>query len=146
MSDQRTLDYRATEADLDNERTIQKLLEDKWACTLHPLPHLYHVDFYAERDNNLVAWIEVKQRNIDSTKYPTVFLNREKKFLHLKKLSFAQPAFFVVRWADQVTRFIEINKVREEWLSYGGENDRWGAGRNDYEYLYEIPINEMELV
>lgn len=146
MSEARVAEYRATVDDLANESEIQRYLEERWNCVLHPLPHLYHVDFFAERDNQLVAWVEVKRRSNASTTYPTVFLNRDKKFIHLKGLSFAQPAFFVVRWADGVTRFIEVNKVRDEWLGFGGERDRWGVGRDDFEAVFEIPVDEMEVV
>lgn len=142
----RTLNYRATEEDLANELSLKAYLEEKWTCVLHELPHLYHVDFYAERNNNLVAWVEVKQRSIPHDQYPTVFLNFDKKFKHLKGLSFSEPALFVVRWSDGVTKFIDVANVREEWLSYGGENDRWGPGQNDYEAVFEIPISEMEVV
>ena len=146
MSEVRTLKYRATQSDLDNELTLKKLLEDKWHCTLNELPHLYHVDFYAERDDKLVAWIEVKQRSINSYQYSTVFLNKDKKYRYLVGLSFSEPAFFVVRWADGVTKFIDVSKVRDEWLSYGGENNRWESGANDYEPVYKIPIEEMDEV
>ena len=146
LSTERTLEYRASQTDLDNEKSLKEFLEAKWLCTLHELPHLYHVDFYAERDNKLVAWVEVKQRSTNSDQYPTVFLNRDKKYKYLLGLSFAEPALFVVRWADGVTKFIDVAKVRDEWLSYGGENNRWGPGENDYEAVYEIPIHEMEEV
>jgi hypothetical protein len=143
LSNERTLGYRASQSDLDNEKTLKQFLEAKWSCTLHELPHLYHVDFYAERDNKLVAWVEVKQRSTTSYKYPTVFLNKDKKYKYLRGLSFSEPALFVVRWADGVTKYIDVANVQEDWLSYGGENNRWGPGENDYEAVYEIPINEM---
>ena len=141
-----SLNYRATADDLANENTIKTHLEKAWNCTLHHLPHLYHVDFYAERDDKLLAWVEVKQRSCASTKYPTVFMNRDKKYKHLMAHAHTANAFFVVRWADGVTRFINVFDVRQEWLAVGGELHRWGEGEHDLESVFEIPIDEMKVL
>jgi hypothetical protein len=143
---QQSLGYRATREDLANEDALKRDLEQAWECNLHHMPHLYHVDFYAERSDNLVAWVEVKQRSCTSTQYATVFMNRGKKFKHLLALSQTAPAFFVVRWADDVTRFIDVAEVVPEWLSVGGEANRWGPGEHDFESVFEIPITEMRLL
>jgi len=143
---EQSLGYRATSEDLANENSVKADLERAWNCTLHHLPHLYHVDFFAERDNDLVAWVEVKQRTCRSTDYDTVFLNQSKKWNHLHALSGSAPAFFVVRWADGVTRYLDISRVRLAWLSYGGENDRWGEGQHDHEAVFEVPIREMKVL
>ena len=91
----------------------------------------------------MVAWVEVKQRNCTSTQYPTVFMNVDRKFRHLISHSETAPAFFVVRWADGVTRFIDVCDVKPEWLGEGGENNRWGPGEHDTEAVFLIPIQEM---
>ena len=139
-----SLSYRATAQDLINEELIKTDIEKAWDCKLHHLPHLYHVDFYAERDDDLVAWIEVKQRSCTSTQYPTVFMNTGKKFRHLSALASTAPAFFVVRWADGVTRYISVADVHPDWLTVGGENNRWGRGQHDYEPVFEVPITLMK--
>ena len=139
-----SLDYRATPKDLTNEIQLQADIEKAWDCKLHHLPHLYHVDFYAERDDNLVAWVEVKQRSCSSTKYRTVFMNTGKKFRHLNALSNTAPAMFVVRWADGVTKYIDVTDVHPDWLGIGGENNRWGQGEHDHEAVFEIPISLMK--
>ena len=143
---EQSLGYRATSEDLANEDAIKKFLEQKWGCTLHHLPHLYNVDFYAERNNNLVAWVEVKQRSCTSDKYPTVFLNKGKKYKHLLALAHVANAFFVVRWADGVTAYINIFDVRKDWLTVGGEANRWGEGAHDFEPVFEVPVGEMRLL
>ena len=141
-----SLNYRASADDLANENAIKQDLERAWRCTLHHLPHLYHVDFYAERDDKLLAWVEVKQRSCTSTKYPTVFLNRDKKYKHLIAHAHTALAFFVVRWADGVTRYMNVFDVRQEWLGVGGEHNRWGDGGHDLESVFEIPIDEMKVL
>jgi hypothetical protein len=141
-----SLNYRATSEDLAKENQLKRDLEQAWECTLHHLPHLYHVDFFAERSDDLVAWVEVKHRSCTSDQYPTVFRNEGKKFKHLQALSLTAPALFVVRWADGVTRFIDVAEVVPEWLSVGGERDRWGPGEHDFERVFEIPIGAMKLL
>ena len=94
----------------------------------------------------LVAWVEVKQRSCASDQYRTVFMNVGKKFEHLVALSVVAPAFFVVRWADGVTRFIDVADVDSGWIGVGGEHDRWGAGRHDLEPVFEIPVERMRVL
>ena len=139
-----SLQYRATSRDLTNETQLQSDIENAWDCKLHHLPHLYHVDFYAERADDLVAWVEVKHRSCSSTQYPTVFMNKGKKFRHLEALSSIAPALFVVRWSDGVTKYLNVTDVNTDWLSVGGENNRWGEGQHDHEPVFEIPIDLMK--
>ena len=139
-------DDRNTPEYMAREELLRADLEKAWNCKLHHLPMFYHVDFFAERDHALVAWVEVKQRNCTSTQYPTVFMNVDRKFRHLIAHSETAPAFFVVRWADGVTRFIDVCDVKPEWLGEGGENDRWGPGEHDMEAVFLIPIDEMRVL
>lgn len=141
-----SLAYRATATDLANELQLQADIQKAWDCKLHHLPHLYHVDFYAERADDIVAWIEVKQRSCTSTQYPTVFMNTGKKYKHLMALSQTAPAIFVVRWSDGVTKYLDVSDVHPDWLSVGGENNRWGQGQHDHEPVFEVPIILMKFL
>jgi hypothetical protein len=134
---------RNTPDKMAREEILKADLEGAWGCKLHHLPQFYHVDFFAERDGVLVAWLEVKHRNCTSTQYPTVFMNRDRKFHHLTAHSYTARSVFVVRWSDGVTRFIDVADVQDDWLGVGGENDRWGVGQHDVEAVYHIPIQEM---
>ena len=139
-------DDRNTPENMAREELLKADLEKAWDCTLHHLPQFYHVDFFAERDGKLKAWVEVKHRNCASTQYPTVFMNRDRKFHHLTAHSYTARSVFVVRWSDGVTRYIDVADVREEWLGVGGEMDRWGPGQHDVEPVFEIPIDEMRVL
>lgn len=143
MEPEQVPDDRNTPENMAREELLKADLEAAWNCTLHHLPQYYHVDFFAERERELVAWVEVKHRNCTSTQYPTVFMNRDRKFHHLTAHSYTARSLFVVRWSDGVTRFIDVKDVEESWLGVGGENDRWGAGQHDREAVYCIPIQEM---
>jgi hypothetical protein len=75
-----------------------------------------------------------------------VFLNVDRKFRHLTAHAETAPAFFVVRWSDGVTKFIDVRNVDPAWLGEGGENDRWGPGEHDMEAVFLIPISEMRVL
>ena len=137
---------RNTPDKMQREEILKADLERAWGCKLHHLPQFYHVDFFAEREGVLVAWVEVKQRNCTSTQYPTVFMNVDRKFKHLIAHAETAPAYFVVRWSDNVTRFIDVRDVRSEWLGEGQESNRWGVGEHDREAVFLIPIDEMRVV
>ena len=139
-------DNRNTPENMAREDLLKADLEKAWDCILHHLPQFYHVDFFAERDGVLKAWVEVKHRNCTSTQYPTVFMNRDRKFHHLTAHSYTARSVFVVRWSDGVTRYIDVADVREEWLGVGGERDRWGPGLHDVEPVFGSPIDEMRVL
>jgi hypothetical protein len=140
------LNYRATATDLGNEVSAQQVIEQKWNCRLHHLPHLFHVDWFAERGDNLVAWIEFKQRTCTSTQFETVFLNVDRKYKTLSALSVVAPSFFVVAWADGVMRYVNISDIDVSRVTVSGERNRWGEGRHDFENLIQIPIKDMRLL
>lgn len=132
-----------SQADLDHESEVQPILERAWDCTLTHLPQFFHIDWFAEREGHLIAWVEFKQRNVSSTQYETVFLNVDRKYRTMAALSMVAPAFFVVRWSDGVIRYINVADVDDARVTFSGERDRWGIGRHDFENLIEIPIAEM---
>lgn len=139
-------DYRATAEDFANEDAAQALIEQAWNCQLHHLPALFHVDWYAERGDKLVAWVEFKQRKLPSTQMLYVILNVNKKYKHLMALSQVAPAFFVVKWADGVIKYIDIKKVDATTTHMMGEYNRWGDGRHDLEECIRVPIADMTLL
>lgn len=141
-----SLNYRATVEDLQNEQAAQDMIEQAWNCKLYHLPHLFHVDWFAERDDNLVAWIEFKRRTCASTDFETVFLNVDRKYKTLTQLSSVAPAFFVVAWSDNVMRYVNVADVDVSRVIVSGERDRWGDGLHDFEDLIEVPVSEMRLL
>jgi hypothetical protein len=58
-------------------------------------------------------------------------------------LSQVAPAFFVVKWADGVIKYIDITKVDATTTHLMGEYNRWGEGRHDLEECIRVPIANM---
>ena len=138
-----SLKYRATKFDLANEIQVKALMESAWNCKLHHFPHLFAVDWYAERDDKIKAFVEFKQRSFKSTERKIVHLNTAKKFWALSRFSYIAPAFFVVRFADGVVKFIDVSKVDDQKREIAGEYNRWGPGKHDLEEMICVPIADM---
>ena len=138
-----SLSYRASQKDLDNEAAVASEIQDKWDCKLTHLPHLFHVDWMAERKNKLVAFVEFKQRTYAASNRPYVHLNTAKKYRYLSMLSYVAPAFFVVRFADGVTKFINVKDIDDSKREISGEYNRWGPGKHDLEEMIIIPLRDM---
>lgn len=138
-----SLRYRATARDLANEDAVAVEIQEKWQCKLTHLPHLFHVDWMAERNDKLVAFIEFKQRTYKASDKPFVHLNTAKKYKYLSMLSYTAPAFFVVRFADGVTKYINVNHIDDSKRVIAGEYNRWGPGKHDLEEMIVIPLSQM---
>lgn len=138
-----SLAYRATAHDLDNEARIAAEIEQAWQCKLTHLPHLFHVDWFAERKDKLVAFIEFKQRTYAASEKPYVHLNTAKKYRYLSGLSYIAPALFVVRFADGVTKWVNVADIDDSARVTAGEYNRWGPGKHDLEEMILIPLEEM---
>lgn len=138
-----SLKYRATAQDLENEARVAAEIEEKWNCKLTHLPHLFHVDWMAERNDKLVGFIEFKQRTYKASEKPYVHLNTAKKYRHLSMLSYTAPAFFVVRFADGVTKWVNVNDIDDSHRTVSGEYNRWGEGKHDLEEMIIIPLRDM---
>ena len=138
------LNYRATAYNLNNQSEVGEVIEDGWACKLHDLPHLFYVDWYAEREDKLIAWIEFKQYRQKSFDREHVWMNVNRKYKTLSGLSSVAPAFYFVRFDDGVLKYINVKNVGQYEIIEAGEYNRWGPGKHDLEPVYNIPIAEMK--
>lgn len=138
-----SLSYRATAADLANEAAVAAEIEQKWNCKLTHLPHLFHVDWMVERNDKLVGFIEFKQRTYKAAEKPYVHLNTAKKYRYLSALSYTAPALFVVRFADGVTKWINVSEIDDNNRTVSGEYDRWGPGKHDLEEMIVLKLEDM---
>lgn len=85
----------------ERQERARKQMEQAWGLSLQPYPYKCPVDWWAERDGELVATVELKTRGHSSTKYPTVFLSVQKwAFLQRFALGLGVPSLFVVEFRD----------------------------------------------
>jgi hypothetical protein len=141
------LSYRASAENLQNELEVKEIIEQAWDCQLHHLPHLFSVDWYAERNDKLMAWIEFKQRKLTKSEGDSVWLNVAKKYKTLKALSETAPAIFVVRFDSGEIKYINLADIDSSKRVIGGEKNRiWADGsvKDDFEEMILIPISKMK--
>ena len=131
--------------DVDNENAAATRLEAAWAVKLHRYPRLHSIDWYAERADELVGYVEIKSRTVTADQYPTVFLSL-RKYLALTTLEQATgiPGTFVAGFACGSLRWIRTRDVDARHVTIAGRTDR---GRpEDREPMILVPIPDMTAV
>ena len=129
-------------ADVDNEHTAAARLEAAWGVKLHRFPRLHAVDWYAEREDRLVGYVEIKVRTVTADSYPTVFLSL-RKYASLTNLEHATgiPSTFVAGFACGSLLWIRTSDVDARSIVMGGRTDR--GLTMDREPMVNVPIADM---
>lgn len=133
-----------TAEDEKREREVATIIEQEWDCKLRKFGKLDPIDFWAERDGYVVAFFEIKCRNISSTLYETVFVTL-RKFLDLlraQEWSDGQAkAFVVVRWTDRIG-WLHVNDIQPGSLTVLRRSDF--RAENDVEPAFEVPVSAFK--
>ena len=135
-----------TAADERKEREVADILEQKWDCTLRKFGKLDPIDFWAERDGEVVAFFEIKCRNIPSTQYSTVFVTLRKFLDLLRAKEWSQgnsKAFVVLRWTD-VVGYIEVSDLPPGKMSVLRRVHQ--RAENDTEPAFEVPVSSFTMI
>lgn len=128
--------------DVENENAAATRLEAAWAVKLHRFPRLHSVDWYAERADELVGYVEIKTRTVTADHYPTVYLSMRKYLsLHWLEQATGIAGTFVAGFACGSLRWIRIRDVDARDVRIAGRSDR---GRpEDREPMILVPIPDM---
>jgi hypothetical protein len=119
---------------------VAQTLGRRWRCDFRPFGLLAPVDWYAVRDERVVAVAEFKRRSTSRTHYPTVFLSVRKWLaLQLAGIGLGVPALFVVQFVDQLC-YTPV-PLRGTVSIAGGI--RRVRARNDVEPVIEIPSGDF---
>lgn len=109
--------------DLTNEQRVAAKLSILWRAYFHKLPKSYHVDWMVCRNNQTVAFAELKCRQNTRFAYPTFMISLA-KWMRGKELAREAkvPFIIIVNWTDG-TFFL---KVQDQPVTYGfgGRKDR----------------------
>jgi hypothetical protein len=103
--------------DLDNERSVIEVWDQKMHCTSHKLPDHYYADYCCVRNNQPVAIVEIKRRNLSWGDFPTFVVGAKKRMECLRLAEYFNiPAFMVFQYNDGVyyANFAE-KPLRHEW-------------------------------
>ena len=129
-----------TADDERREREVADIIEQKWDCKLRKFGRFDPIDFWAERSGEVVAFFEIKCRNVPSTKYETVFVTM-RKFLDLLRAqewsNGGAKSFIVLRWTDcagwlEVTNLVPGDLTVLRRIEHRVEQD--------VEPAFEVPI------
>lgn len=98
------------------------------------------IDYALYRDNKLVAYAEVKCYTSPSNKYGFQILSMI-KIVKLQEYDKKAPAFFVLKYSDNVIYFIRVRDI-EGSCKYNGRKQRVGS-TNDFEMLVYCDKKKM---
>ena len=102
------------------EDMFKRAIENHWKCKLEKLPLDYRLDFAIIKKNKIVAWIELKNRNLNSYDFSDSMINLN-KWMKAKELrdSTNIPTILAVRYKD-----------KDLWCTLTDDTEieiRWGA-------------------
>lgn len=123
------------------EQALGEVVCSKWQCTLQKVSIKYHVDCLAMRQDQAVAWVELRCRNNDMLQYPTLMISLA-KVQGSKRLQddTGLPVFLVVEWNDTI-RYTNLAQC-DFTLGFGGRNEMrdW----QDQEPVCHIPLDQFQ--
>jgi Holliday junction resolvase-like predicted endonuclease len=135
----------STPADREAEDRAAAILERRWNCKLHRYEPFDRIDWYASRDGETVAFIELKTRSHPAGQYPTVFLNyRKYRELFSSWENSRKPHLFVVQFQDQL-RYIDVLCIDATRIPVRGCN-RIVKSPLDVEPVIEVPVSSMKVL
>lgn len=129
----------------DKDRVTQKKIADQlaqlWKCDVMTMPKRHPVDFLFG-DTSGACWIEVKRRYVESKKYATLIIDKEKLVAgHRHSEATGLPFGIVVHWNDGIF-FARVDDPSEYQCAPGGRRDRGDA--NDIDIVAHIPTQRFE--
>lgn len=135
----------STPQDHASEDRVASIIEGAFRCTLHRFPTFHSVDWYAARDGQMVALLELKTRTHASTDFRTVWLNvRKWMALYEHGTAFGVPSLFVVQFTDQL-RYIDLRKIDATRHRIGGCR-KVVKSHTDIEPVIEVEVASMKFV
>lgn len=129
---------------LAKETAAKQIVESAWSCSLLKLPRRYEIDFLADRDDQAVAFVELKCRTNPKDQYADYMLSLGKWLagLNLTRCT-GLPFLLVVQWTDCLGYLTQEESSRYK-IGTGGRYDR--NDPQDIEPCIYIPVNEFKLI
>lgn len=130
-----------TAENLAAEEQIAEQISVLWKASLTKLPIRYKLDYAAERNGRIVAWIEVKTRKYKKSDFDTFMLSLDKYLaaIEIGKVT-NLPVTLVVRWTDKIG-YVDLMNCRGV-VKMGGRKDRNDS--QDIQPAVYIPIDDFK--
>lgn len=105
---------------IEGEDMFKRAIEKHWRCSLEKLPLDYRLDFALIKNKKIQAWVELKNRNLQSDDFNDSMINLN-KWMKAKELrdSTNIPTILAVRYKD-----------KDLWCALSDDTERevrWGA-------------------
>ena len=105
---------------IEGEDMFKRAIEKHWRCSLEKLPLDYRLDFALIKNKKIQAWVELKNRNLQSDDFNDSMINLN-KWMKAKELrdSTNIPTILAVRY-----------KYKDLWCALADDTERevrWGA-------------------
>lgn len=129
-----------TKEHLKGETEVVNTIEYLWKANLKKLPIKYKLDYAAERNGKIVAWVEIKCRTNGMNDYQTYMLSLDKYNASIELGNVTNlPVTLVVKWTDK-TGYVDLLNCRGV-IKMGGRIDR--EDPQDVEPVVFIPIQDF---
>jgi hypothetical protein len=135
---------RETEEHRQNNQRVGNLLEESWGVQVKPTEKLASWDFEVfEPDGVRFAIAEIKNRMVESTKYPDLLLSFDKysKMIPEAIMEDVIP-MYIWTFTDDKVLWVDLRKVDVRRCRKGGRTDRSNAP-NDIEPVIFVPVEEL---
>jgi len=114
-----------TAADRGREAAFAHVLEQSWKCTLVKLPDRFSLDYAAQRNGEIVSFIEIKCRNTNSWTYDSTMIDWYKWMAAWELTqSTRKPCILAVRFQDCAMYYPKLGIGEGVSYKIGGRNDR----------------------
>lgn len=132
-----------TADNLTREQDVADHVSRAWKRDLVKTAKLASFDFFAVRDNQIKALVEIKVRTNAHDKYPTYMISAEKIYECLMRtIVYKVPFYLVVGFTDCVMFYAP--KTEDYTLEIGGRTDRNDSA--DIEAVCHVPMDMFKVV
>lgn len=135
-----------TEEDRENEKNVAQIFQEHMDFdSFRGTPKFYTYDTVFLKDDSVVAFTEIKCRNIKSTQYETTKLDLN-KFRELKELAIIvhpRPVYLVIQWVDGVG-YVDMHDAElTDVTLMNRKKVRW---QGDLQTAAEISIDQFKFI
>lgn len=116
-----------------NDDTLRNYVEGTWNCRLIKLPEWHPIDYYAERNQRMVAWVETKTRNRRADEFSNQVIDVIKWWACIThENQMGLPVWIVLGYTDGVVRGIRpaahLEKVQLDYFAPAEDSVSLNAG------------------
>ena len=133
------------ESDRAKEQEVIDQIERRWAAKVDyviQLPKMSSADIAMVQDNKIVAFGEIKSRNVELATYKTLYLSVQKSAMLWSIAQVTNKPMFIF---GNYTDCIAYTRMKAGWpCSFGGRTDRNDSA--DQEALMELPTDLFQIL